>query len=184
MVPGDRAAVLKTAVEFTASKVGQGLGPRRLSAFTVAYVAPVVIAKKRAEIAKARPGENAPQAIITFIEAAMHSSYYAEGMMVEQREFKQLMVGDQARALQYMLFAERVSSKIQGLTAKPDPLDVAGIEGTGIMGGDSPRVAQRLARRCSCSSSGRIVRCACQVPFCCPLVVLLRLRTMTVFPVT
>ena len=29
----------------------------------------------------------------------MRSSSYAEGMMVEQREFKQLMVGDQARAL-------------------------------------------------------------------------------------
>ena len=37
--------------------------------------------------------------------------------MVEQRKFKQLMVGDQARALQYMFFAERVSSKIQGLKA-------------------------------------------------------------------
>ena len=56
MIPGDRAAVLKAAVEFTASKVGQDLGPRRLSALTVASVAPVVIAKKRPEIAKARPG--------------------------------------------------------------------------------------------------------------------------------
>ena len=36
-------------------------------------------AKKRAEIAKARPGENAPQAIITCIEAAMRSSSYAIG---------------------------------------------------------------------------------------------------------
>ena len=36
-----------------------------------------------------------------------------------------------------MFFAERVSSKIQGLmTAKPDPFDVAGIVGTGLMGGD------------------------------------------------
>ena len=62
-------------------------------------VAPVVIAKKRVEIAKAHPGEKAPQAIITCIEAAMRSSSYAVGMMVEQREFKKLLVGDQARAL-------------------------------------------------------------------------------------
>ena len=75
-------------------------------------MAPVVIAKKLAEIAKARPGENTPQAIITCIEVAMRSSIYAEGMLVEQREFKQLMVGDQARALQYMFFTERVYTKI------------------------------------------------------------------------
>ena len=118
VVPDDSAAVLKAAVEFAASKVGQDLGPRRLSTLTVAPVAPVIIAKKRAEVAKARPGENAPQAIITCIEAAIRSSSYAEGMMVEQREFKQLMVGDQTRALQYMFFAERVCAKFQGLTAK------------------------------------------------------------------
>ena len=135
VVPGDRAAVLKAVVEFTASKVGRDLDPRRLSALTVASVAPDVIAKKRAEMADARPGENAPQAIITCIEAAMRSSSYAEGMMVEQREFKQLMVGDQARVLQYMFFAERVCSKIQGLSAKLGPLIVAGIVGTGLMGG-------------------------------------------------
>ena len=64
VVPGDRAAVLKAVVEFTASKVGQDLDPRKLSALTVASVALDVIAKKRAEIAVARPGENAPQAII------------------------------------------------------------------------------------------------------------------------
>ena len=58
VVPGDRAPVLKAAVQFTASKVGQDLGPRRLSASTIASVAPIVIAKKRAEIAKARPEEN------------------------------------------------------------------------------------------------------------------------------
>ena len=102
----------------------------------VASVAPVVIAKKQAEIAKARSGENAPQAIITCIEAAMRSSSYAEGMLVEEREFKQLMVGDQARALQCMFFTKRVCTKIQDLTAKPDSLDVAGIVGTGLMGGD------------------------------------------------
>ena len=98
-------------------------------------MAPDVIAKKRAEIAEARPGENAPQAIITCIEAAMRSSSYAEGMLVEQREFKQLTIRDQARALQYMFFAERVCSKILGLSAKPGLLVVAGIVGTGLMGG-------------------------------------------------
>ena len=48
-------------------------------------MAPVVIARKRAEVAQARPGENAPQAIITCIETAMRLSSYANGVMVEQR---------------------------------------------------------------------------------------------------
>ena len=86
-------------MEFTASKVDQDLGPRNLNVLTVASVAPVVIAKKQAEIAKARSGENAPQAIITCIEAAMRSSSHADGALIKEREFKQLMVGDQARAL-------------------------------------------------------------------------------------
>ena len=81
VVPSNRAAVLKAAVMFAASKVGL----RRLSTLTVAPVTPVVIAKKLAEVAKARPGENAPQVIITCIEVAMRSTFYANGMMVEQR---------------------------------------------------------------------------------------------------
>ena len=39
VVPSDRAAVLEAAVEFAASKVGQALGPRRLSTLAVEPVA-------------------------------------------------------------------------------------------------------------------------------------------------
>ena len=113
-----------------ASKVGQA---RRLSALTVAPVAPVVIAKKRAEVAKARPGENAPQAIITCIEAAMRSSSYANGVMVEQR------------------------AKFQGLTAKLGPLDVADIVGAGLMGGGT-REGHGCHRQDLCSQRGAKVQ--------------------------
>ena len=64
MVPDDRAAVLKAAVD-AASKVGQDLGHRKLSALTVAPVAPVVIAKKRAEVAKARPTRHRPSSLVS-----------------------------------------------------------------------------------------------------------------------
>ena len=84
VVPSDRVAVLKAAVEFATSKVGQALGQRRLNTVTVAPVTRVVNAKKRAEVDKARPGENAPLAIITCIEAAMRSTSYADGVIVEQ----------------------------------------------------------------------------------------------------
>ena len=74
-------------------KVGQGLGPQRIC---IDGYASVVNAKKQVEIAKARSCVNAPQAIITCIEAAMRPSSYADGTLVEERVFKQLTVGDQA----------------------------------------------------------------------------------------
>ena len=99
-----------------------GSGPRRLSASTVAPVAPVVIAKKRAEVAKARPGENAQAVVLG-------------GRYDGRAEGVQAVHGWRPRALQYMFLKERVSTKFQVLTAKPGPLDVAGIVGIGFTGG-------------------------------------------------
>ena len=78
---------------------------RRLNVLTVASVAPVDNAKKQAEIAKARSGENTPQTIITCIEVAMRSSSCADNVLIKEMEFKQLTVGDQTRALQYNVCA-------------------------------------------------------------------------------
>ena len=127
----------------------QGRDPRRISVLTVASVAPVVIAKKQAEIATARSGENATQAIITCIEAAMRLSSYADGMLIKERELETR--------------PGLVCTKLQDLTAKPDTLDVAGI--LWVLASwtvTTPCAVQRLTCRYSCSSSGRIVRCACQ----------------------
>merc|ERR1740129_2311757 len=80
-----------------------------------------------------RAGEAAPPAIVRCIEASSKS--FAEGMEKEQKEFMQLMIGPQAKALQYMFFAERECGKIPGLTAMPRPLHTAAVIGAGLMGG-------------------------------------------------
>ena len=85
MVPDDRNCVVKGHCGVCGLQGRPGSGSPTAQCLNVAPVAPVVIAKKRAEVAKARPGENAPQATITCIEAAMRSSSYANGVMVEQR---------------------------------------------------------------------------------------------------
>merc|ERR1719469_558758 len=56
-------------------------------------------------------------------------------MKVEGKEFLQLLMGSQAKALQYMFFAQRACAKVQGLNAKPGPLNSVGIIGSGLMGG-------------------------------------------------
>jgi len=134
VVDGDNAALVKAAVDFAGEKVGTDLGPRRLSTFTAKAPAADVFKAKRAQYEKLRKGELAPQAIITCIEAATDRPF-DQGMGVEGKEFGKLLMGDQARALQYMFFAERQCSKVPGLTAKPGPLDSVGIIGAGLMGG-------------------------------------------------
>ena len=79
------------------------------------------------------PGDNAPQAIITCIEAAMRSSSYANGVMVDQR------------------------AKFQGLTAKLGPLDVTDSVGTGLMGGGT-REGHGCHRQDLCSQRGAEVQ--------------------------
>jgi len=134
VIEGDNAAVVKAAVDFAAEKVGSDLGPRRLSTFTAKPLPVDVFQAKRAQYQKLRQGELAPQAIITCIEAATDRPF-EQGMGVESQEFRVLFRSDQAKALQYMFFAERQCAKVPGLTAKPGPLDSIGIVGAGLMGG-------------------------------------------------
>ncbi|CAE8693026.1 unnamed protein product [Polarella glacialis] len=145
VVAGDKAAVLKAAVDFAAEKVGSDIGPRRLSGGT-AKAAGVDFAKKRKEYDTLRKGEVAPQAIITCIEASTDREF-TEGMKVEGKEFGKLMFGDQSKALQYMFFAERQCAKVPGLEAKPGPLDMCGIVGAGLMGGGIAMCAAEAGMR-------------------------------------
>ena len=137
----------KAAVVCTASKVGQGLGPQRLSALMVTSVAPVVIAKKRVEIPKARSGEERATGH-HHLYRGCHAAIVLRGRYVGRGEGVQAAHGWRP-----------------GLAAKPDPLDAVSTVGTDHMGRSITMGCadvQRLTRRCSCSSSGRIIRCGCQ----------------------
>lgn len=131
VVPGDKAAVMQAAVDFAAQKTQV----QKLSTLTPPPSAPGAIEKKRKQYGALRKGEDAPQAIIRCVEAAVDGRSFAEGLKVEGKEFMKLMPSDQSQAMRYMFFAERECAKIPGLKAKPGPLNVAGIIGSGLMGG-------------------------------------------------
>jgi len=134
VVQGDKAAVLKAAVDFAASKVGSDMGPRRIGSRTAKHPGKEAIEKRRKQFAKSRPGQNAPQVIISCAEAATDRSF-AEGMKYEAQGIGGLMKDSQAKAMQYMFFAERECAKIPGLKEKPVPLNHIGVVGAGLMGG-------------------------------------------------
>eukprot|EP00929_Paragymnodinium_shiwhaense_P119188 TRINITY_DN91067_c0_g1_i1.p1 TRINITY_DN91067_c0_g1~~TRINITY_DN91067_c0_g1_i1.p1 ORF type:complete len:706 (+),score=230.41 TRINITY_DN91067_c0_g1_i1:81-2198(+) len=134
VIEGDNTAVLKGAIDFAASKAGQDMAARRLSAVTLQHPGADAVNAMRKKYGKLRAGEVAPQAIITCIEAATKGTFQ-DGIAVEGAEFAKLFKGDQAKALQYFFFAERQCSKIPDLTEKPGPLNTVGIIGSGLMGG-------------------------------------------------
>ena len=100
-----------------------------------ASLAPMFADYRKAN-ARAFKGFDAPEANIKCIEAAV-ALPFDEGMKVERDEFVKLFTGLQARAQQYVFFAERQAAKIDGLPADVQPLPVksVGIIGAGTMGG-------------------------------------------------
>ena len=133
VVPDDRAAVLKVTVEFAASRVGEALGPPAAQCINGRARGTGRHCEEAGGGCQGSPGDNAPQAIITCIEAAMRSSSYANGVMVDQR------------------------AKFQGLTAKLGPLDVTDSVGTGLMGGGT-REGHGCHRQDLCSQRGAEVQ--------------------------
>mmetsp|Transcript_25748 Transcript_25748/g.59546 ORF Transcript_25748/g.59546 Transcript_25748/m.59546 type:complete len:712 (+) Transcript_25748:95-2230(+) len=136
VVPGDYEAVVAAAIQLAAESTGADLSQLRLCSKTAQASGSLseLLEKKRKAYAASRKGEAAPQAILTCIEAAAQKKFQ-DGMKVEGKEFGKLFVGDQAKAMQYMFFAERACSKIPGLKVAPGPLDSIGIIGAGLMGG-------------------------------------------------
>lgn len=77
----------------------------------------------RAEMARSRPGEDAPLAIIRCVEAAAKGDFEA-GLDVEREEFQALLNGTQSAALRHLFFAERKAAKVEGV---PDKFRVSAI---------------------------------------------------------
>jgi 3-hydroxyacyl-CoA dehydrogenase len=90
----------------------------------------------RKSIARKAKGFEAPEANVRAVEAAVRLPY-AEGVREERRLFAGLMAGTQARAQQYLFFAERKASKIEGLGegVRPRAVGRVGVIGAGTMGG-------------------------------------------------
>jgi len=83
-----------------------------------------------------RRGEPAVHNIVECVRAACTTKTFADGMKEETRLFNELMKSPEAKALQYVFFAERAANKIpKQYQAKPADLKTIGIIGSGTMGG-------------------------------------------------
>jgi 3-hydroxyacyl-CoA dehydrogenase len=83
------------------------------------------------ELAKTMRNLKAPQAIVDAVRSAAEAPTFEAGLKEEGRLFEGLMAGPQAKALQYMFFAERDCSKVPGVDAK----QARDVKSVGVIGG-------------------------------------------------
>jgi len=105
----DGSSLIDDAMSFARSVQG----PRRTGALPIAVD---VDASERTAAALSGKSKTlvAPKACIEAVRAAAESPI-SEGLALEQRLFRELVAGDQSKALRHVFFAERASAKVEGL---------------------------------------------------------------------
>ena len=78
-------------------------------------------------------GQIAPLRAIDVIEEGLSEPFH-DALPIERAAFLELKVGDQARALRHIFFAERAAKAPEGLTEPPRGLEQVAIVGGGTMG--------------------------------------------------
>jgi 3-hydroxyacyl-CoA dehydrogenase len=95
-----------------------------------------LFAEWRITLSKRYRGQEAPQRIVDCIEAAVNKPFN-EGLKIERELFVECIQSSQSAALRHLFFAERMSSKVDGLPKDTQLKDIkrVGIIGGGTMGG-------------------------------------------------
>lgn len=90
-----------------------------------------------AELAKAAKARRGQVAVKKAAEAVIASATlpFEQGLEKERDLFLELIGGPQARAMRHLFFAERLSARVEGLSATPESLGLIGVVGSGTMGG-------------------------------------------------
>ncbi|KAB1088645.1 3-hydroxyacyl-CoA dehydrogenase [Neorhizobium galegae] len=123
--------LIEAAISAALALAGKHL--RRTGELNVAAADPAKIEKASAKIlAKAR-GQKAPAEAVRLVTTSNRP--LAEGLADERATFLALRDSREAAALRHVFFAERESSKVEGLEGvKPRPVTTIGICGLGLMG--------------------------------------------------
>ncbi|CDZ53917.1 3-hydroxyacyl-CoA dehydrogenase NAD-binding domain-containing protein [Neorhizobium galegae] len=123
--------LVEAAISAALALAGKPL--RRTGELNVAAADPAEIEKASAKIlAKAR-GQKAPAEAVRLVTASNRP--LAEGLADERATFLALRDSREAAALRHVFFAERESSKVEGLEGvKPRTVETIGICGLGLMG--------------------------------------------------
>ncbi|MCR9190064.1 MAG: 3-hydroxyacyl-CoA dehydrogenase NAD-binding domain-containing protein [Alteromonadaceae bacterium] len=90
----------------------------------------------RGHLNKRKRGQEAPQKIVSCVEAAMEMPF-KEGLAFERSRFMACVKSEQSAALRHIFFAERQSPKVPGIdkSAASRAVQRVGIIGAGTMGG-------------------------------------------------
>jgi 3-hydroxyacyl-CoA dehydrogenase len=125
--PGD---LIQAAIDLAHPQAGKPL--RRTGALDVPAFDAETFAAEAAKILKKARGQTAPAEVIRLVTLSAETTL-AEGLAEERATFLTLRDSREAKALRHLFFAERAAGKHDG-AAKPRPLGVIGIAGTGLMG--------------------------------------------------
>ncbi|CAN7539878.1 3-hydroxyacyl-CoA dehydrogenase NAD-binding domain-containing protein [Neorhizobium tomejilense] len=123
--------LVEAAISAASALAGKPL--RRTGELNVAAADPADIEKASAKILARARGQRAPAEAVRLVTASGRP--LAEGLADERATFLALRDSREAAALRHVFFAERESSKVEGLEGvKPRPVETIGICGLGLMG--------------------------------------------------
>lgn len=110
-------------------------GTRPASTVDLSKTAASELEQVRQSFAKLIKGNQAAEAIVRCLEAAIHEPY-EQALFIERNEFTTLMQSEESRGLRYAFFGEREVARIPGLPADLPELSFKkiGIVGAGTMG--------------------------------------------------
>jgi len=127
--------LLNEAVKYAREMINRPVGPRVVSKMPCEELDPFFVKNITDMVGKKARNMKAPLANVEAVVAATKLPF-AEGMKVEKKIFRKLMMGSEARALQHVFFAQRACSKIPGVSrTSAMPVKSVGIIGCGTMGG-------------------------------------------------
>ncbi|WP_159087083.1 3-hydroxyacyl-CoA dehydrogenase NAD-binding domain-containing protein [Loktanella sp. Alg231-35] len=122
------------AIAFATEIAGTDPASRRLDMAMPGSESASIFETTRTMLGKRKPGQNAPLAAVTAIEAATQLPF-DEGMAIERKLFLELRGSPQAAALRHIFFAERASTKVAGIDLKSaGRIERVAVIGAGTMG--------------------------------------------------
>ena len=115
VVDGD---LQEAALQFAGELIDAGAGPRRTSEIPLdaSHLPADYFDDMRASVGRKTRSLPAPQRIIDCVEAATRMDFDS-GSEIERKAFMELMMSSESAGLRHAFFAQRQSSKIEGLAS-------------------------------------------------------------------
>jgi 3-hydroxyacyl-CoA dehydrogenase len=134
LITGD---LLEGALVYTSELISRGVGPRRLSQVEIDTrgLDDNFFENIRLQINTKYRGYFSPQKIVDCVEAAI-TLPYSDAIQFERRLFNECKASNHSKALRYLFFAERQSSKIPGIDKQTPRRNIqkVAVVGIGTMG--------------------------------------------------